>query len=192
MFIIKILEEIFFKIRFHYLDTSTKFGIFEESGKKIMPMKTRIKEIDNHTVSALDISRYMGTWYEIARYEHYFEKGMTHVTATYATKPNGKITVLNEGLKKGKHKQVIGKAYQPQASEPGKLKVSFFLWFYSDYYIMELDDDYQYAVIGSSSDKYLWILSRTKTLPASLYAELLKRIQKRGYDTEKLVTVQQE
>lgn len=155
-------------------------------------MKTRTKEIDNHTVSSLDISRYMGTWYEIARYEHHFEKGMTHVTATYAIKPNGKIMVLNEGFKKGKHKQVIGKAYQPQTTEPGKLKVSFFLWFYSDYYIMELDDDYQYAVIGSSSEKYLWILSRTKVLPAPLYAELLQRIQKRGYNTDKLIIVPQD
>lgn len=155
-------------------------------------MKTRTKEIDNHTVSSLDISRYMGTWYEIARYEHHFEKGMTHVTATYAIKPNGKIMVLNEGFKKGKHKQVIGKAYQPQTTEPGKLKVSFFLWFYSDYYIMELDDDYQYAVIGSSSEKYLWILSRTKALPAPLYAELLQRIQKRGYNTDKLIIVPQD
>lgn len=155
-------------------------------------MKTRTKVIDNHTVSSLDISRYMGTWYEIARYEHHFEKGMTHVTATYAIKPNGKIMVLNEGFKKGKHKQVIGKAYQPQTTEPGKLKVSFFLWFYSDYYIMELDDDYQYAVIGSSSEKYLWILSRTKVLPAPLYAELLQRIQKRGYNTDKLIIVPQD
>lgn len=155
-------------------------------------MKTRTKEIDNHTVSSLDISRYMGIWYEIARYEHHFEKGMTHVTATYAIKPNGKIMVLNEGFKKGKHKQVIGKAYQPQTTEPGKLKVSFFLWFYSDYYILELDDDYQYAAIGSSSEKYLWILSRTKALPAPLYAELLQRIQKRGYNTDKLIIVPQD
>lgn len=155
-------------------------------------MKTKTNGIDNHTISDLNISQYMGTWYEIARYEHSFEKGMTHVTATYAIKPNGKIMVLNEGYKQGKHKQVIGKAYQPQATDPGKLKVSFFLWFYSDYYIMELDKDYQYAVIGSSSEKYLWILSRTKTLPAPVYAELLQRIQKRGYNTEKLILVQQE
>lgn len=155
-------------------------------------MKTRKTEIDNHTVSQLDISRYMGTWYEIARYEHRFEKGMTHVTATYHIKPNGKIMVLNEGLKKGKHKQVIGKAYQPLATDPGKLKVSFFLWFYSDYYIMELDEDYQYAVIGSSTEKYLWILSRTKTLPDSIYSDLLQRIQKRGYDITDIIKVQQE
>lgn len=155
-------------------------------------MKTRKTAIDNHTISTLDISRYMGTWYEIARYEHSFEKGMTHVTATYAIKPNGKIMVLNEGYKQGKHKQVIGKAYQPQATDPGKLKVSFFLWFYSDYYIMELDKDYQYAVIGSSSEKYLWILSRTKTISSSLYSELLQRLLERGYDIEKIIKVQQE
>ena len=129
-----------------------------------MPMKTNNQNIDNHTVTQVDLARYMGTWYEIARYDHYFEREMTLVTATYAFKPNGKIMVLNEGYKNGKHKQVIGKAYLPQANDPGKLKVSFFLWFYSDYYILELDPDYRYAVIGSSSEKYLWILSRTKTL----------------------------
>lgn len=157
-----------------------------------MPMKTSNQNIDNHTVTQVDLARYMGTWYEIAQYDHYFERGMTLVTATYAFKPNGKIMVLNEGYKNGKHKQVIGKAYLPQANDPGKLKVSFFLWFYSDYYILELDPDYRYAVIGSSSEKYLWILSRTKTLPDSLNAEILQRLEKRGYDTGKLIFVKQE
>lgn len=157
-----------------------------------MPMKTNNQNIDNHTVTQVDLARYMGTWYEIARYDHYFEREMTLVTATYAFKPNGKIMVLNEGYKNGKHKQVIGKAYLPQANDPGKLKVSFFLWFYSDYYILELDPDYRYAVIGSSSEKYLWILSRTKTLPDSLNAEILQRLEKRGYDTGKLIFVKQE
>lgn len=157
-----------------------------------MPMKTNNQNIDNHTVTQVDLARYMGTWYEIARYDHYFERGMTLVTATYAFKPNGKIMVLNEGYKNGKHKQVLGKAYLPQANDPGKLKVSFFLWFYSDYYILELDPDYRYAVIGSSSEKYLWILSRTKTLPDSLNAEILQRLEKRGYDTGKLIFVKQE
>lgn len=154
-------------------------------------MKKDIKKIKKDTVSHFDLNRFLGTWYEIARYDHYFERGLKQVTATYAIRPDGKITVLNEGYKKEKHKQVIGKAYQPKATDPGKLKVSFFLWFYSDYYILELDDDYQFAVIGSSSEKYLWILSRSKTLAPDIYADLLQRIQQRGYDTEKLILVEQ-
>lgn len=155
-------------------------------------MKKETKKTDNHTVSTLDIPQFMGQWYEIARFEQYFEKGMTHVTATYTLKSDGKIKVVNAGNKKGKNKRITGKAYQPDATEPGKLKVSFFLWFYSDYYILELDPDYQYAVIGSSSDKYLWILSRKSTLPKEILSDLIQNLKKRGYNTEKLILVPQE
>lgn len=159
--------------------------------QKTKPMKTESKKPDNTTVTQLDISRFMGKWYEIARYDHFFERGMTQVTATYSLKPNGKIRVLNTGTKKGKIKQITGKAYQPDATDPGKLKVSFFLWFYSDYYILELDPDYQYVIIGSSSDRYLWILSRKSTLPNSLYSLLLQKLKERGYSTENLIFVSQ-
>lgn len=155
-------------------------------------MKTKNEGIDNHTVSQLDVSRFMGKWYEIARYDQYFERGMTQVTATYTLQLNGKIKVINAGYKNGKFKQITGKAYQPDPSDPGKLKVSFFLWFYSDYYIMELDPDYQYVVIGSSSKKYLWIMSRQKTLSDGIRDKLLQNLKERGYDIEKLVTVTQE
>lgn len=148
-------------------------------------------KIDNTTVTALDVPRFMGVWYEIARYEHRFEKGMTHVTATYTLQDDGKISVLNQGMKDGKAKSAEGRARQPDASDPGKLEVSFFLWFYSDYYILELADDYSYAVIGSSTDKYLWILSRTSTLPDSVTDRLLENLQGRGYDTSRLVFVEQ-
>lgn len=148
--------------------------------------------IDNSTVDSLDVARYMGRWYEIARYETSFEKGMTNVTATYTLKPDGKISVLNEGIKDGKLKQAEGKGRQPNPSDPGKLEVSFFLWFYADYYIMELDPEYRYVVIGSSSDKYLWIMSRTPTMPEDTYNELVSRLQKRGYDTSLLLKVKQD
>lgn len=154
-------------------------------------MKTKSEKTDNHTVSKLDVSRFMGKWYEIARYDQYFEKGMTHVTATYTLKLNGKIKVVNAGYKNGKPKQITGKAYQPDPTDPGKLKVSFFLWFYSDYYIMELDPDYQYVVIGSSSNKYLWIMSRERTMPKDICTRLIQNIKERGYDIEKLVFVPQ-
>lgn len=134
----------------------------------------------------------MGKWYEIARYDHFFEKGMTHVMAIYSLEKDGKIRVVNSGIKNGKSKEVIGKAKQPDPIDyPGRLKVSFFLWFYADYYILELDNDYQYAIIGSSSDKYLWILSRTPELPKETLDMLLIKIKQRGYDLSKLLFVQQ-
>lgn len=105
------------------------------------------QNIDNTTVPALDIPRFMGKWYEIARYEHRFEKGMTHVSVTYSLLDNGKIRVVNEEEKDGKHKQVTGRAKQPNPQDPGKLKVSFFLWFYSDYYILDLAPDYSYVLV---------------------------------------------
>ena len=149
-------------------------------------------DIDTSTVKKLDIPRFMGKWYEIARYEHTFEKGMTHVTAEYSLEPDEKIRVVNKGIKNGKAKEIVGKAKQPDPVEyPGRLKVSFFLWFYSDYYILELDKDYQYALIGSSSDKYLWILSRTPELPKDILDKLLANIKQRGYDLSRLVYVEQ-
>lgn len=148
--------------------------------------------INTSTVKQLNIPRFMGKWYEIARYEHSFEKGMTHVTAEYSLMEDGKIKVINRGIKNGKPKEIIGKAKQPDPKEyPGRLKVSFFLWFYADYYILELDKDYQYALIGSSTDKYLWILSRTPELPKPILDKLLENIKRRGYDLSKLVFVDQ-
>ena len=149
-------------------------------------------DINTSTVKKLDIPRFMGKWYEKARYEHTFEKGMTHVTAEYSLKPDGKIQVINKGIKNGKAKEIVGKAKQPNPIEyPGRLKVSFFLWFYSDYYVLELDNDYQYAIIGSSSDKYLWILSRTPELPKETLDKLLANIKQRGYDLSRLIFVEQ-
>ena len=148
--------------------------------------------INTSTVKQLDIPRFMGKWYEIARYDHTFEKGMTHVTAEYSLEDNGKIRVVNKGIKKGKPKEIIGKAKQPDPVEyPGRLEVSFFLWFYSDYYVLEVDKDYQYALIGSSSDKYLWILSRTPVLSKETLDKLLENIKRRGYDLSRLVFVEQ-
>ena len=147
---------------------------------------------DNSTTPTLDIQRFMGRWYEIARYEHRFEKGMTHVSATYTLLGNGKIEVLNEGLKEGKHKQIKGRAKQPNPQDPGKLKVSFFLWFYSDYYVLYIDPEYRYLLVGSSSDKYLWIMSREKSLAKETLDQLIDKLRMRGYDTDKLLFVAQD
>ena len=149
-------------------------------------------KVNTTTITQLDINRYMGKWYEIARYNHFFEKGMTHVYTEYSLQPDGKIKVINRGIKDGKPKEIIGKGKQPSPKEhPGQLKVSFFLWFYSDYYILELDKDYQYALVGSSSSDYLWILSRTPQMPQVVLDNLLQKIVLRGYDLSKLIFVEQ-
>lgn len=148
-------------------------------------------DIDKTPVKRLDIQRYMGTWYEIARFNHRFERGMDRVSARYSLRPDGKISVLNQGWKHGRRKDIHGKAKLPDPADPGKLKVSFFLFFYSDYYVLELDEDYSYALVGSSSDKYLWILSRTPKMEAGLLTMLLTKARSRGYDTERILFIKQ-
>lgn len=151
-------------------------------------------KIDKHTVSQLDLKRYMGKWYEIARFNHRFERGLEGVTAEYSFREDGKIKVLNCGHKgqlKGKEKCSTGKARLPKDGQSGKLEVSFFLFFYSDYNILELSPDYQWVLIGSSTDKFLWILSRTPRLPQDTLEYILSKARSRGYDTSKLLYPQQ-
>lgn len=143
--------------------------------------------MDNRTVQTFDVARFMGKWCEIARYDHRFEEGMTRVSATYTLLDDGRIEVLNSGYKNGKYKEIKGKAKQPNPADPGKLKVSFFFLFYSDYYVLILDPEYRYVVIGSSSDKYLWIMSRQPDLVEDVIRDLLDQLRERGYDTAKLV-----
>lgn len=163
-------------------------------GNLFTACKTQNLNIDNTVVEEFDISRYLGGWFEIARYDHSFERGLVGVTANYSLRDDGKIRVINSGYKNnlnGEFSQAIGKAKIPDSkNEPAKLKVSFFLFFYGDYYVMELDKDYQWAVIGSSSDDYLWILSRKAQMEEELYQELLARLQKRNYDISKLIKVE--
>lgn len=151
--------------------------------------------IDNSTVDNMDLNRFLGTWYEIARFPHNFEKDLVGVTATYSLDENQKIKVVNRGYKNnlnGPVKETIGKAKIPNPQKPGNLKVSFFWFFYVDYLILELDtQNYQWAVIGSSSPNYLWILSRESHIDDNLYSEILKKIKKRGYDMSKLIKVTQ-
>jgi apolipoprotein D and lipocalin family protein len=150
------------------------------------------EEMKTSTVKELDLQRYLGTWYEIARFDHRFERGLVGVTATYSMREDGKIRVLNQGFKNtldGELSVAEGKA--KLTGEPGKLKVSFFWIFYADYLVMELDENYQWALIGSTSDKYLWILSRTSKLDESTKNLILEKARNRGYDTSKLIWVEQ-
>ncbi len=169
--------------------------IFILIGRSFVSCETSKAMIDNTVVNELDVQKYLGTWYEIARFDHSFERGLVGVTANYSLRDDGKIKVINSGYKDsldGKFSQAIGKAKIPDPiNEQAKLKVSFFLFFYGDYYVMELDKDYQWALIGSSTDKYLWILSRNAQMESELYNELLEKLQKRGYDVSKLIKVEQ-
>ena len=116
-------------------------------GNSFVSCNTQKTMINKTVVKELDIQKYLGTWYEIARYDHSFERGLVGVTAKYSMRDDGKIKVLNSGYKNsldGKFSQAVGKAKIPDPiNAPAKLKVSFFLFFYGDYYVMELDEDYQ-------------------------------------------------
>lgn len=154
----------------------------------------QVMTIDTRTVDHVDIEKYLGTWYEIARFPHSFEKGLEGVTATYSMRKDGKIRVLNQGYKgslNGKLSRAEGKAKIPDPGDTSRLKVSFFLFFYGDYYILELDESYQWAMIGSSSPNYFWILSRTPVMDPAVYKSLLENARKRGYDLDQLIEVQQ-
>jgi lipocalin len=150
--------------------------------------------IDKSTVNSLDLNRYLGTWYEIARFPHSFEKNLVGVTATYSLRDDGKIKVVNRGYKNtldGEPSEAVGKAKIPDSSKPANLKVSFFWIFYGEYNVLELDENYQYAMIGSSTDKYFWILCRTPQMDGALFDMLLEKARKRGYNLAKLEKVPQ-
>lgn len=153
----------------------------------------KLKSMDH--VKNVDLERYTGTWYEIARFPHAFEKNLVGVTATYSLKSNGKIEVLNEGYKNsldGKYKKAKAFAKVPDKSDTGHLKVFFFWPFGADYIILELDkENYQYALVGSSSENYLWILCRTPQMDPQIYQLLLTKAASRGYDIGKLQKVPQ-
>lgn len=147
---------------------------------------------DNSTIAKFDLSRYLGTWYEIARFDHSFERGMDNVTAEYYIRDDGKVDVFNSGWKNGVFKTADGKAKQPDPiNDPAHLKVSFFLFFYSDYNVLMLDENYQVALVGSRSPDYLWILSRTPQQSDAVLDLVVEEAESRGYDTSKLIWVDQ-
>ncbi len=144
------------------------------------------------SIPEFKLSGYLGKWYEIARFDHSFERGMTNVTAEYRLRADGKIDVINSGWKDGKLKVANGKAKQPEPlTEPSRLKVSFFLFFYSEYNVLMIDDEYRYSLVGSRSKDYLWILSRTPSIPKDVKKSILKEAARLGYDTSKLIWVDQ-
>jgi len=136
-------------------------------------------------VDRVDLERYLGKWYEIASYPAWFQKGCTGSTAEYSLLPDGKIQVVNRCRKNGLDgplKESKGKAEVADTATNAKLKVWFFWPFKGNYWIIDLSPDYQWAVVGEPSRKYLWILSRTPTMDEAVYQEILGRLPQKGYD----------
>jgi apolipoprotein D and lipocalin family protein len=144
-------------------------------------------------VTEVDLERYQGTWYEIARLPNFFEKKLKCITAKYTLREDGKITVLNAGnYIESPHKPSSseGVAWVPDRNSPAKLKVQFFWPFSGDYWIMYLDKEYRYVLVGDPSLKYLWILCREKTLEETTYKMLLQKAIDNGYNVTSIIRVE--
>lgn len=144
---------------------------------------------DLQVVKKVELEKYSGTWYEIARFPSSFESSLKCVTATYTLKENGKIEVWNKGHKisdVSKISEIKGTAWVADEKETAKLKVRFFWPFSADYWIIALDNNYQYAMVGHPNRKYLWILSREKKLDSDIIQNLILQAKNQGFDTEKL------
>ena len=143
-------------------------------------------------VSGFEIDRYLGTWYEIARLDHSFERGLSHVRADYELKEDGGLRVINRGYSREDRqwKQADGRAYFVDDDDLGHLKVSFFGPFYSAYVIFELDrEDYQYAYVTGYNRDYLWLLARSPRVPEDRIRHFVATARDKGYDTDGLIFV---
>lgn len=147
-----------------------------------------VKIVDN-----FQLSRYLGTWYEIARLDHSFERGLDHVTANYSLRDDGGVKVVNRGynVKKQQWQESVGKAYFIGSPQQASLKVSFFGPFYGGYNVIDLDDEYQHALIAGPNRDYLWILSRTPTIDTQTQQRLVAVAQHYGFPVDKLIWVKQ-
>jgi apolipoprotein D and lipocalin family protein len=143
-------------------------------------------------VTGFELDKYLGKWYEIARLDHSFERGLEKVTAEYTMRADGGVRVLNRGYspKKNEWKEAEGKAYFVEGPNQGYLKVSFFGPFYGSYVVFELDkENYQYAFISGPNTSYLWLLSRTPTVSDALKAEFRNRASTLGFPVSDLIFV---
>jgi len=146
-------------------------------------------------INGFDINRYTGTWYEIARLDHRFERGLNNISATYTLKGDGSVKVLNKGWNQadGEWEQAEGKAYFVEQPDQGRLKVSFFGPFYAGYNIIALDKkDYAYSMVTGPDKSYLWILSRTRKMPKATLEALIEKAKQLGFATDKLIFVNQD
>ena len=143
------------------------------------------------TVDGFELDRYLGTWYEIARLDHRFERGLSDVTATYSMRDDGGVRVVNRGRnEEGEWDEAEGKAYFVDASDQGRLKVSFFGPFYGGYNVIELDKaGYQYSLVSGPDRSYLWILARTPELDQQTLDRLVSKARKLDYPVDELIYV---
>ncbi|MEM6160147.1 lipocalin family protein [Erwinia sp. P6884] len=144
-------------------------------------------------VAGFNAERYLGSWYEIARLDHRFERGLTQVTATYSKREDGGLKVVNRGFneKKQRWQESVGKAYFTGPADRAALKVSFFGPFYGGYNVIALDDAYQHALVCGPNRDYLWILARTPEIADDVKASLLTKASQAGFDVSKLIWVKQ-
>lgn len=145
------------------------------------------------TVQSVDVARYVGRWYEIARYPNRFERAChSDSAALYTFRKDGKVQVVNTCRQKnGKTKTARGTAKVADKQTNAKLRVTFFWPFYGDYWIVGLSPDYRYAIVGEPKRRYLWILSRTPEMDNATYQDILQQIRAAGYDPDKLVKTPQ-
>lgn len=143
------------------------------------------------SVTPFDVQRYQGTWYEVARLDHSFERHMMDVSARYTLQADGSVQVINRGFdtRKNEWKEAVGKALFTGANDRGSLKVSFFGPFYGGYHVVALDPDYRWSMVVGPDRDYLWILARDKQLDPALQAQLLIQAQCFGLPTDKLIWV---
>ncbi|MEI8656396.1 lipocalin family protein [Vibrio sp. Hal054] len=146
-------------------------------------------------VTDFELQNYLGKWYEIARLDHSFEEGLSQVTAEYSLRDDGGVSVLNRGYSASddEWKEAEGKAYFVNSESEGYLKVSFFGPFYGSYVIFALErDNYNYAFISGPNTDYLWLLARTPTVEPEVMTSFVQMAKERGFDTDKLIFVEQE
>jgi len=191
------------------LKTIVQFKVFKYQDLKLNKMKRTFKSLfiafasifgltacaetppSPDVIRNFELNKYLGTWYEIARLDHSFERGLSNVTAYYSLRSDGKVKVINRGFKTKSNtwSESVGKAKFAGSKSIGSLKVSFFGPFYGAYNIVKLDENYQYALIISNGFDYMWLLSRTKTMPEDIKQQYMKRATDLGFDTGKLIWV---
>ena len=173
----------FFKIAVPVTIGVAAFLIFNSCSVSIPKGAKAIKDFD--------AEKYLGTWYEIARFDYRFEKNLDNVTATYSQKPDGSLKVDNKGFDyvKKQWRESIGEARFVNGFDEARLKVSFFRPFWSGYNVIDIDADYRYALVVGNNLDYIWFLSREKTMPENVKDRFVSKAKALGYDTSALIWV---
>jgi apolipoprotein D and lipocalin family protein len=140
-------------------------------------------------VAHVDLARYMGVWYEIARVDHFFQKGCIKSTASYTMLPNGEVEVVNRCVngKNGRLREAKGRAWSVDPEGNARLKVSFFWPFRSDFWIIDIGKEYEYTVVGAPNRNYLWIMARQPVMDESVYERILGKLTLQGFAVDQLV-----